>query len=100
MFSIHDKNIPVVPKKLRTPVYAGILDTRYEKDLPKKLKENGFAGLTINENNWKDQEFTTEVPEIKDFSIRINRKGKCDNETMILPDLRVINTFDEFMQKD
>ena len=95
-FSLH--NLNKIPKvKIRTPVYASILDHLYKPELINELKEKGYSGLTINENQWGNKEFKEELPIIDNFSIRVNKIGKCLDETIILPDLRVVDGFKEFM---
>ena len=95
-FSIHDlNNIPKV--EVNIPVYACILDMNYSKALVYKVKDLGYSGLTINEEQRNGETFNQELPIIKDFNIKINRKGKCLNDTIILPNLKVINNFDKYL---
>jgi MoaA/NifB/PqqE/SkfB family radical SAM enzyme len=90
-FSIHDEVIPEV--RNNSIVYASILAERYRPILANRLKLLGYSGLTINEEHRGTDVFSQEVPEIENFSIRINRRGKCLDEPMILPDLTVITNF-------
>ncbi len=96
-FSIHDlKNIPTV--NIKVPVYASILDHLYNPKLIEELKALGYSGLTINEEQRKGKKFVAKLPRsTKKFSIRINRKGKCLKDKMILPDLTVINSFEKYL---
>jgi hypothetical protein len=98
-FSLHSTasiSIPMV--NTNAVVYAGILDNLFYEELPYELKENGFAGLTINENYFGNEQFTGKVPLMDDFSIRINKRGKCINEPVILPDLSVAKSFNEYLK--
>lgn len=90
-FSIHDEVIPEV--RNNSIVYASILADRYRPILASRLKLLGYSGLTINEEHRGTDVFSQEVPHVKNFSIRINRRGKCLDEEMILPDLTVITNF-------
>jgi hypothetical protein len=95
-FSLHDlDNIPRLG--INQTVYGAILDKQYFKELPGILKDLRFSGLTINENQRGTEEFTEELENIKDFSIRVNKRGKCMNETILLPDLRVITDFSKYL---
>lgn len=100
-FSIHDEKIPTVeyPTSGQTDlkVYAAILAKRYTSALPYDLKHAGYNGLTVNEDQRDTKSFEEWFPMIKDFSFRINRHGKCMNETIILPDLTVINNFTPYL---
>lgn len=80
-FSMHDEASTNYIAESGNTTYASILQYLYTPELPLKLKRQGFAGLTINEDNRGNTSFTAKLPEIKDFSIRINRKGKCMDET-------------------
>lgn len=92
-FSLHTlKDIPEV--KLKIPVYACILDNLYNPNLIKKLKALGYSGLTINEEQRNGKKLPRST---KKFSIKINRRGKCLNDRILLPDLTVTNGFKKFM---
>jgi len=100
-FSLHDsisqKVIPFLTYSA-TPVYACILEDYYYYRLPFLLKDLGYKGLTINEEQRKGRHFDEkQLPEIEDFSIRVNRKGKCMNEVIILPNLKIINNFTPYL---
>ena len=95
-FSLHDlKTIPKVENDV--PVYASILDYQYHKDLSAKLRKLGYKGLTINENQRHKKAFTEKIPKLKNFSILINRVGKCLDEDIVLPNLEVINNFRKYL---
>jgi hypothetical protein len=94
-FSIHDAVIPEVTNG--ATVYASILDARYKPGLAETLKAKGYSGLTINEEHRGTEVFNQELPNIEGFSIRINRRGKCLDEPMILPDQTTIENFKEYL---
>jgi hypothetical protein len=94
-FSIHDAIVPEVTNG--ATVYASILDARYKAGLAEELKAKGYSGLTINEEHRGTAIFNEPLPEIEGFSIRINRRGKCLDEPMILPDLTTIDNFKEYL---
>jgi hypothetical protein len=94
-FSIHDAIVPTVTNG--ATVYASILDARYKAGLAEELKAKGYSGLTINEEHRGTEVFNEELPTIPDFSIRINRRGKCLDEPMIMPDLTTIENFKEYL---
>lgn len=94
-FSLHGEE--PIKVEVDTPVYASILDSQYYRELPRKLKELGYSGLTINEEQRGKETFNEEIEQIENFSIRINRRGKCMNETIILPNLQVIKDFKPYL---
>jgi hypothetical protein len=96
-FSMHDKESTNLIVESGNTVYASIMKKFYTPELPYKLKDQGFAGLTINENQRENDPFTEEIPEVKDFSIRVNRIGKCLDEIIILPNLEIINDFRNYL---
>lgn len=82
--------------------YAAILESKYRHNpnLIDILKENGWDGLTINEE--QRGEIESERPWIPSvvqlsFKIKRNNKGHCLNETMILPDLDVITDYKPYL---
>ncbi len=97
VYSLHDglKDEKVGLKKCR--VYGAILDEQYVPELPVRLKEQGFSGLTINEEQREGVTFDEELPEIEGFTIRINRAGHCMDETIILPNLTVITDYTPYL---
>jgi hypothetical protein len=94
-FSLHD--LRIYPIENNATVYGSILDQQYSKDLPEKMKLAGYKGLTINEEQRGTKTFTEELPNISDFSIKINRRGKCIHDTILLPNLRVIEDFTPYL---
>lgn len=90
-------------KSLSKKVYASILDHQYFPGIEERLAMKHFDGLTICENNWSQNDFDESVltqPEGHEFSIRVNRRGHCiKQEFIILPDLRVISSFDDYMKE-
>jgi len=94
-FSIHDAIVPEVRNS--ATVYASILDARYKPELVNELVSKGYKGLTINENHRESAVFNEEFPTVNGFSIRINRRGKCLDEPMILPNLTTIENFKEYL---
>jgi len=94
-FSLHGEE--PIKVEVDIPVFAAILDEQYYKGLPMKLKKLGYAGLTINEEQRGKKTFNELLSNIKDFSIRINRLGKCMDETIILPDLKIIHDYTPYL---
>lgn len=99
-FSIHDD--PARYKVLNgAKVYASVMAEKYFYDLPYILKYNGFSGLTINEDQRGYKVFNECLihaePEIEEFSFKINRRGHCMKECIILPDLSLINDFTPYL---
>jgi len=91
--SLHGRRPPIVDRGV--PIYASILTSELENTFPKELKDLGFAGLTINENQrevsrlW-DCDF---LPKLRNFSYKLNLVGHCMNEIIILPNLKIIKNF-------
>lgn len=89
-------------KSIPMPVYVSILADKYRSTLPKELYDIGVSGLTINEE--QRGEILTDIsaiektlPEIEGFSYKINKKGHCINETIILPDLIIVTDFNKYL---
>ena len=95
MFSLHGR----IPKevKLDIPVYCGCMEHEYNDYLPFILKQKGYKGLTISENQRGNIKFNKKLPKIKNFTYKINRIGKCMNDNIILPDLNIINNFKNYL---
>jgi len=100
-FSWHDYNSDLFFRiNNRAKIYCAILADLYRSSLPLTLKELGYAGLTINENHFGNDVFDeSRLPQIENFSIRINRHGKCfEQDTVyIIPDLSIRTSFAEFL---
>jgi organic radical activating enzyme len=105
-FSLHDVNIykfiDVNIFKLKYPnvkVYASILLHQYSANLVYDLKENGWDGLMISEEqrNEMKTDWPLTIPRTSNFSIKRNYIGHCLNDTIILPDLTIINNFKPYL---
>ncbi len=79
------------------PIYASCLPELFREDDPWFYKDLGFSGLTINEEQRNGYPFTMKLPEIENFSIKVNRRGHCMNDTFILPDLSVTTDFTPYL---
>lgn len=98
-FSIHEPNTYRNYRvKNNAKVYAAIMTKLYEPNIAYTLKANGFAGLTINEDQRdKFDIFNEPLPRIPGFSIRVNERGKCITDKMILPDLTLTNNYSIYL---
>jgi len=97
MYSLHDGLKDEYIGLKQTKVYGAVLDKQYHPNLPVELMVRGFSGLTINEEQRAGKTFTQELPHFDSFSIRVNRVGHCLDETIILPDLKVITDYREYL---
>jgi hypothetical protein len=102
-FSIHDKDFRPLKVEVKVPVYASVMTKNYAPNLPRVLKHLGFAGLTVNEDQFSvegpfQMDDLDSIP--SDFSFRINRVGKCLEETIILPDLSIITSFGQYLTSE
>ena len=98
-FSMHDNKAKKLVVLNGTTVYASIMSHLYTPLLPGLLASNGFSGLTVNENQ-RDISHAfdnSNMPFIPNFSIRVNRIGKCLDETFIMPDLSVVHGYKEYL---
>ncbi len=95
-YSLHGDTPPELPNTLGV-VYASIMADQYSPSLPLTLAQKGYAGLSINEEQRSGMPFTCDLPEIEGFSIRVNHRGHCLDETIILPDLSVIRDFRPYL---
>ncbi|MBI1936700.1 MAG: radical SAM protein [Ignavibacteriales bacterium] len=99
-FSWHDPKAWRYAVTNGAAVYASILTHLYSDWLVDTVRKLGYTGLTINENHFGTDVFDEkQLPQIKGFSIKVNRRGKCiDDETIfIMPDLSVRKNFKEFL---
>lgn len=98
-FSLHDlKSIPhILLCSPTSKIYASILDHQYSDSLARDLAFHNYSGLTINEEQRNGKEFKIKLPKIPDFSIRINHRGKCLDEDILLPNLKLINDFRPYL---
>lgn len=91
-FSDHDGVVPRVENGI--PTYLAIMAGTYEPMVFRKAWLNGYSGVTINEDQFQKERFDRWIPDYgKEFSIHINRLGKCMDETIIMPNLTIINNF-------
>jgi MoaA/NifB/PqqE/SkfB family radical SAM enzyme len=120
-FSLHTlHHIPKVENG--ATVYASIMSNKFNLEIPYKLKELNYSGLTINENHflddfsdpfietflrsctgykksWSyDSGFDT-IYNLHGFTIKVNRRGECfkQNTVYIMPDLTTRTSFEEFL---
>lgn len=99
-FSAHNlSDVELIPSLslMTQTIYVSILAGQYRGYLPSFLHSMGFAGLTINEEQRAGEPFNKAIPRSSGFSIKINRKGYCMDETIILPDLEVIHDFRPYL---
>ena len=79
-------------------VYLSILDFQYSKGLLREAFCKCYSGLTINEEQRAEMEFTgLKEGKIKGFSVKVNKRGHCMNETIILPNLKVIKNYKPYL---
>lgn len=100
IYSLHNKNAYINTVKNGATVYCSILADQYDADLPKKLFDNGFAGLTIRENHFGTEIFDeSQLPLIEGFSIKLDRRRECFKKgtVYIMPDLSIRASFEEFL---
>jgi hypothetical protein len=76
-----------------TPIYLSIIASQYSPLLAKEAYERGYAGLTINEEQRAGAVFDQELPELENFTYKINRRGHCLDTKIIMPDMTVIDSF-------
>lgn len=94
-FSLHGRN-PIPKVEIDIPVYASILigEDKYKIGFIDKLKKLGYKGLTANEDQRGSQPAKKmDYWSIGGFSFKLNPKGNCMDETIILPNLKIINNF-------
>jgi len=97
-FSIHDDyTLYRVHKDIKYPVYASIMADKYIKNMESDIRERGFRGLTINEEQRNGVPFTKRVKGLQNFTCKINRKGSCLNNWFIMPDLKISRGFQEYL---
>jgi len=104
VFSRHgEDNIPDV-SNVESTVYLSILEWEYDASVLEKAKRFGYAGVSIQENNFGSDGFEHELEaryfgEKLGLSIKVNREGHCieDNTPIMLPDYTIKTSFKEFM---
>lgn len=97
-FSLHERVTDPPKVEVSTPIYASILAVQFYQDLPERLKKLGYAGLTINEEQREGFYFNESiVQEFPNFSLKINKRGHCMKDPILLPDLTLINDFTPYL---
>ena len=85
----------------RKPIYAAIVWPQLNEIVERagELAILGFSGLTINEDQRGTEAFDEDtLPDVPDFSYKINRRGHCLSETTIIfPDLDVETHFQKWV---
>jgi hypothetical protein len=116
VLSVHDRRAlrDVLDPSIVLPpcsVYVAVMADFYYHGLVRQLELRGYAGLTVNENQRSTYETLNEAPEVlqawtcraelsdnEGFSIRVNRRGTCLDDTQILlPDLTLIDSFRPYL---
>lgn len=99
-FSRHGVDLLKLPRvKSKVPVYLSIIpDFEWYPEIAREARELGFSGLSINEEQRNGKPFNEKLPSLKNFSYKINRKGHCvENELILLPDLELKKSFKEYL---
>ena len=97
-FSLHDiRKIP--DASIYHTTYACVLAEQFFQELPDILIGKGYKGLTINENQRDNfMPFNESIVHTSPLlSLKINRTGHCMDETIILPNLKVITDFRPYL---
>lgn len=85
----------------RRPIYAAIVWPQLNEIVERagELAILGFDGMTINEDQRGTAVFDEDdLPDVPDFSYKINRRGHCLSETTIIfPDLDVETHFQKWV---
>ena len=83
------------------PVYAAIVWPQLNEIVERagELAVLGFSGLTINEDQRGTAAFDEDdLPDVSDFSYKVNRRGHClSDTTIIFPDLEVETHFQKWV---
>ena len=105
VFSIHDHSVlrRLLDSVASLPfrVYASVMASSYYSSLPAQLALCGFNGLSINEDARGTEVFDeSRIPSTcGEFSIRVNRRGRCLDDTLILlPDLTITKSFRPYLK--
>ena len=102
VFSLHDlgdaeklnMNDLFWEKPNRSKVYASIIADQYENDdILDVLSKADFDGLTINEEHRAGASFDRDIKVPNHFSLRINKRGSCMDDTFILPNGKITESF-------
>lgn len=108
VFSLHDYPRRAPPfVRTDAPVYASVLAAQLDARLPQLLLERGYAGLTLNEDQFGGGPTIEEalaraganhlLSATAPLSLKLNRRGHCANETVLLPDLTVVRDFTRYL---
>ena len=97
LFSFHAEylsNVDELKVEIDVPVYASMIVETYDilaeryVDVIRFFKELGYSGMTIRECYPDGKAFEGDIPEDPDFSVRIYKKERCVEDTLLLlPDL-------------
>lgn len=83
------------------PVYAALVWPQLNEIVERagELAIMGFSGMTINEDQRGTAVFDEDMlPDVPDFSYKVNRRGHCLSETTIIfPDLDVETHFQKWV---
>ncbi len=83
------------------PIYAAIVWPQLKEIVERagELAIVGFSGLTINEDQRGTEAFDeSDLPDVSNFSYRVNRRGHClSDTTIIFPDLAVETHFQKWV---
>jgi MoaA/NifB/PqqE/SkfB family radical SAM enzyme len=82
--------------RIKTPVYAHVMSERYTRGLPLLLKMRKFTGLTIEMDKRRDDD-PPDIINITGFSVRINDNKACMEDTFIMPDMKIVNGFHNYL---
>lgn len=95
-YSHHDRDpddLPFVGPTVRT--HLSVIDEQYLPILPILAKASGFRGMTINEEQRAGDRFDeTQLPDLRPgFTFKINRRGHCMGDKILLPDFTLTTDF-------
>ena len=104
IFSLHDDTYKALKVVTTACLYASVLDFQFHALMGPTLARRGWKGLTVNEDQrgkdvfkWPGGFKKFMDKRYPDFSLRINRKGNCMDEWVLLPDLDVTKDFSEYL---
>ena len=103
-FSLHDINLVGKVVLAKSPIYGAMMDFQFKPIYMANLAKNGWSGMTVNEDQRGSTPFSYPAKAYNfvrnkwpDFSMRINKKGHCMDETIILPDFDICNDFRDYL---
>lgn len=95
VYSHHDREpwaLPFVGPSVRA--YLAVLADQFHQGLVAVAHASGFSGITVNEEQRAGERFEAEVlAPCPGFSIKINRRGHCLDQRILLPDLSIKENF-------